>query len=499
MDEMKEMGTPVQEMRFEKSMQPELSTEVVLPDYRSEISRLLWVRPTALPPVCFKGNAGTDVSGKICYHILYAGPDGKLYSAEAEDAYDVTLPLAEGENPQFSVVVEPHTVVGRAVAPRRLQLRCRLQIKACGYEEKEWEELLSPDVSDAACLLGGNVCGAEFFSSVGEAVEVNDAFPAPAEEGEIVTAWGEVLLGEAVAGVDSARLRGEASVCVLWQAGEGEDCRPKVLTRRIPCAFEVPMADVSTEDKLRAWATVCEVCAVNEAGSISVAVRLVPVIEGQREREIYYVKDLFLQGFDTKCHCNTQKIWQAKACANRNFSVSHTAEHVTGLPAGAEILCAWAEAELAPDGEKSALRGELHCHMLYRKGTEFGVSDAALPTRLDMAGVTPQSSAVCRVPLCHARAEGSGVRVDAEVAVARRTAEELEVRPVAQVEAVPSASPYSLDVELCYPGKGETLWEVAKRYGVAPCEIAAANGVPLSLPADEVLVGEKPCLFVPVR
>ena len=58
------------QLEFTDKTQPvELAAEITLPDYRSEISRLLWVRPTFLPPTHFVGGGKAALSGPVRYNI----------------------------------------------------------------------------------------------------------------------------------------------------------------------------------------------------------------------------------------------------------------------------------------------------------------------------------------------------------------------------------------------------------------------------------------------
>ena len=62
MDRNEEQNARIQ-LAFADKLQPvELTADMTLPDYRSEISRLLWVRPVMLPPTRFIGGGKVEFS-----------------------------------------------------------------------------------------------------------------------------------------------------------------------------------------------------------------------------------------------------------------------------------------------------------------------------------------------------------------------------------------------------------------------------------------------------
>jgi hypothetical protein len=92
-------------------------------------------------------------------------------------------------------------------------------------------------------------------------------------------------------------------------------------------------------------------------------------------------------------------------------------------------------------------------------------------------GATDDTVLAASVPLVRVTPVREGWRVDAEVQLAlrgvcREKRRVLTEASFSEVERLPRA-----DVEICYPAPGETLWEVGKRYGISPDELAGANGL----------------------
>ncbi len=474
----------------DKTLSFELNGEISLPDYLGEVSRLLWVRPTVLPPAKFSNGGNAEFSGRICYQALYADPSGELYSATGEDTYSFSVPTVADRTSMLTAQVVPDAVVGRVAAPRRITVRCRLHAHVCGYAEKNIGTVLSSEAEALVCRLGAPQQSGRFFAAVGEAVELYDEIDVDASEPvRVICARGEVFLPEVTAAADAVSCRGEVIVTLLCckagavsaENGEGEPAAPYTVVRRLPFACEVPQDEVSSGCEVRAMATVSDVRAVAQEGKITVAVRAVPQVEATCLQLACYTKDLFMPNMQAECRYKEERVWQPRGACNRHFSVlgSFTPAEL-GMPSLATVIDACAEAEVreqSTEGKSNSLAGEMHCHILYQHGREYGVAEATVPFRTESTGNFEALSVISTVPICHVRREGDRVRIEAEPVIAMRASAFTTVAPVCEARFFDKGSPREADLELCYPASGDTLWSVAKRYAVSPERIAAQNGI----------------------
>ena len=488
-----EKNTCIQSQVTDKTVSFEQNGELSLPDYLGEVSRLLWVRPTILPPARFLNGGNAEFSGRICYDALYASADGKLYHAGMEDTYSFSVPTTAGRADMLCAAVYPDVMVGRVAAPRKLTLRCRLHAQVCGYDEKNIGTALPPECRDAVCRLGDMAECGKLCSAVGDAVELYDEIDVGgAGELRVISSRAEIFLPEVSAHSDVVRCRGEAIVTLLCckeaeAEGENDDGEnkggfvPYTTVRRLPLSFEVPLEGVTADYAARACATAEEVRAVQEQGKISVAVRIIPQVEAQCREPVCYTKDLFMPGSRTECRFSEEKIWIPQVCGNKNFSISNTfAPAELGMPTGAEVIDATAEAEVkdkSTDGKNSIMSGEIHCHVLYCQGGEYGVGDVTLPFRVSSEGSFEAISVLAAVPVLHVQREREQLRVDAELLLSMRGVSFATVRPVFEAKIAPCENGALADLELCYPAAGESLWEVSRRYAVPPADIAIINGI----------------------
>lgn len=510
MERYEDKNTCVQAEVSDKTLSFELNGEISLPDYLGEVSRLLWVRPTVLPPAKFLSGGNAEFSGRVCYQVLYADPNGELFSAVGEDTYSFSVPTEADRTSMLTAQIVPDVVVGRVAAPRRVTVRCRLHAHVCCYAEKNIGTALSREAEERVCRLGAPQQSGKFFAAVGEAVDLYDEIDlGDAEHVRVISARGEVFLPEVTAVADAVSCRGEVVVTLLCckasaanaEGGESEPAAPYTVTRRLPLACEVPQAEVSSSCEVRAMATVSEVRAVAQEGKITVAVRAVPQVEAACLQLACYTKDLFMPDMQVECHCKEERVWQPCGACNRHFSVlgSLTPAEL-GMPSLATVIDACAEAEVrerSTDGKSIVLSGEVHCHILYQQGKEYGVAEATVPFRTESAGSFEALSVYSTVPLCHVQREGERVRIEAELVTAMRASAFATATPVYEARFFDGKPPREADLELCYPTTGDTLWSVAKRYAASPVQIAAQNGISDENLEDAALLSGVRYLMIP--
>lgn len=511
MDRNEEQNARIQ-LAFADKLQPvELTADMTLPDYRSEISRLLWVRPVMLPPTRFIGGGKVEFSGTVRYHVLYVGPDGALYGAESEEGYSFSFPLdsAEGldaDGIEIAAQIWPDAVVSRVTGPRKLSVRCRAQARVQG---------MAPGV--LAPRLHGVTEGAELYRLSDEVIcgrlavsdvlyfDLNDSVELESGAGDmrLIGANGSVFLPDVSGAEDCVRCRGEAVIRLLVcreQTGE-QAALPEAITHRIPFEKEVPLQGVSPDCRARAMGEIGEIRAVIEEGRIELEVDMTLRAEAVGEQRACLCRDAFLTGHSAACRMDEEHLWRTGPCGNRNFSVSGEAPMAeAGLSSDAALICCEADAEVREwesNGMRTTLSGQICCHVLYCREGEYGVAEFSVPFRVQLDEGCDRALLCVTVPACRFRMSGENVRVDAELLVAVRGCRDLPVKLLTEATFTPAQIVPHADMELCYPGTGDSVWEIGKRYGVSPEELAAANGLPADRVGDAAVLASVKYLLIP--
>ena len=125
----------------EKSIGGEINAEISMPDYEPEIRRILRVGVTLTPPALLCDGARVGMRGEAIFDLLYAGNDGELYSTRATESYELAEALkpSERENAVVSAIcrVTPESIVTKALAPRKINIKCKLRGNGRFFGEQE--------------------------------------------------------------------------------------------------------------------------------------------------------------------------------------------------------------------------------------------------------------------------------------------------------------------------------------------------------------------------
>lgn len=488
-----EQNGRVQLKCFDRTQPIEVTAEIALPDYRSEISRLLWVRPTFLPPSRFIGNGKIDFSGPVCYRILYVGPDGALYGADSEGTYAFSIPregmegFDTGEGIETAVELIPDAVISRVPGPRKVSVRCRLRTRVQGYANKNLTPRFQGEGNEADKVY--RLCDAAENGRVqvseGETVHLEDVVAVESGEGELrlISAYGNLFLPEVTATEDAVQCRGEVLVSMLvCREVKGEDAPlPFAVRRRIPFEKVIPFGGILPDWQVMAMGEIGEISATVEGDSITLGVDGILTAQGQCEESVLLYRDTFLPGHRAECRMAEERLWRCGFCGNRHFSVGGERPYAeVSIPADATVIDAVGDAEIKErqsENGRTVLVGELRCHVLYSHLGEYATGDFLIPFRGILDETCSDAGLCCSVISCRVSTSSEGVRADAEIGLAVRALTEAPERLLGEVTFTPAEPVSRAALEICYPATDDSLWTVGKRYGVSPDALAAANGL----------------------
>ena len=479
----------------------EIAAEFTLPDYRSEISRLLWVRPTLMPPERFIGGGKAEFSGQVFFEALYTGPDGLLYGAELDTGYSFSVPLdSEIEDPQLFAIPIADAVISRVSGPRKLSVRCRAHTQVRGYGEKALSLTLKDAPKDATpAQLCDTVQVGRVIGGGREEITLTDMLELE-EDVRVICARGNVFLPDVHAAEDEVLCRGEVQLTLLL-CREEEDSAPFTLSRCIPFEERVALEGAQSAHHACATGTVGRIDYSIENGSLCLSPALTLVAQVQYEEPLTLCRDVFLPACREEKLTRTEHLWQNGGCCNRHFTIScerPLAEF--GIGEECEIIDLISEAEICEktsDGTKHVLSGKLHCHLLCRRGGELCTTDAIFPFRLTPELGGEQLAVDAHVCDCRVSIRGTTLRADAELQLTLCLPIPFVTTFVNEVSFQAAPARERADVELYYPAPGQTLWDVAKHYGIPPEALAELNALPCDAPDDAHSLAGKSFLLIP--
>ncbi len=473
-----------------KTVMTELSTDLTLPDYQPPIKRLLRVRATASPPERYMSAGNAEFSGTVDYSVLYAGEDCAIYCANHTEEYRFNTPMEVapdielGEGLLCDVFTCAENATGRVTAPRKLALKCRLRSAIHIWGVRCMEEQLnnlSPESTER--LLSHAEC-AQSFAGTSEPLRLGDEIlcEGTGDAMRVICASAQVFVTEATAGSGSVHCRGEVCLKLLC-AHEVEGDVPSPLFRRIPFSQEVPTEGVEVNCDCCAYGSCSDLQITVEDGKILCDVSILLKTRAQRNVSVSYTRDLYSTAAETENRYVSCTAPCALRCHNGNFSLNTTLSlEEAGIRQGQRVV----DIDLQPtvtalenERGKVQLVGSCRCFAILFDGEEYGIQEFDLPFRYAVDSPTaPTDYDVCvDVITCRSRADGERVGVDAELSVCLSMRTETSFSLLTEAVKGQEIKSSSSLCTICYPGKNDTLWSVAKRYHCSVAGLSAANAL----------------------
>ncbi len=492
---------------FERAESCDLSDDYTLPDYMPAVGRVLYCTATAAPPALYLAGGSLEYAGGIRYRLLYeSADDSSLWCAELPSEYDIfvnpdrdiALPSDPAELSGLADV-RAENVTARVTAPRRLTVKSRVKLSSGITVEKPFETTVRGDMSDPDSVktLAAQAQSGTSVSAVSAPIACRDKI-APSELGiaegdevRIVSVRGDVMLKSLESFGDRLECRGEVCIClILIKEGEGE--RPRRIARKLPfsAALDIAAQNVGT----RAYGACPNLSARTEEDGIAIEGDVIICAESAGVAEIEYLKDIYSQTADCETARIKLSLRRPLACFNGNATVSASADLTSlALDSGMKLcdggarITDWST-ELSGNG-KFTLSGKMKITAVADNGAEL------IPCEFDSdfkytADIPETASAenatVSALPsLCDVkcRIDGDRLAVDCELCSAVKIESDSALDLLSEVNFVPSATAEdsSSRILICYPGAGESLWDVAKRYRSDADAIAGKNSLePLS-------------------
>lgn len=480
---------------FDRSVPTEITADVSLPDYLPEVKRLLRVTATPYHESRFLSANAAAFDGRADLLICYAGGDGGLYSTRLSRDFTVNLPIdpelmAQGIDPAADTRVE--SVAARATAPRKINLRLRLRTRIRAHGEED----LTPTVEGAPLhterlIKRGRTV--TLLHADDQPMDLAEDIPLADVEGEVrlISADGAVAVAEAVADGDAVNCRGELVLTLLTCAAEGQGSSERRVCR-IPFTRTVAMPGARSGMQARAWGSCCDLAVTVEDDRLlcDAAIRL--SAEAVEETEIAPVADLFAPGG------TVENAVYRDVETERNLLCGNYAVPLSGrIPAAGagidpaarieDVACTAQLDEMTFEGGRLTLIGTCRCSVIRREDGEYGAAEVTLPWRkvLECPEEPTRREAELAVIRADARMEGEGesaqLAVEAEICAALRMSRGESRRVLSRALYRPAEGRRGAAVTVCYPEAGESLWSVARRYGVSLASLAAMN----DLQADE--------------
>ncbi len=474
----------------EKTVVTELSDDLLLPDYRPEIRRLLRISASLPTPSPYIGGDRAEFSGDVIYTVLYVGGDGKLASAELTAVYDAEAEFSAGDAENIIAwdELEAENIVGRVTAPRKLNIRSRLRhtVRAVGEVPTDVELFGDPDNGNVMRLT--ETYPSCFFALADDdSKEIEESIPM-SPDARLILCEAVPFITDAQVGNGEAAVRGSICMRVLYDMEDGD---PISVERKIPFEASLPITAEGDGWEATAHGTAAGIYTDMDEGTLRCKVRLSLAVMAQRDMPVEVTKDIFCT--DRACEISYDEILSlsSRYCGIGNFTLGGSAE-LSGLPEDYEIVSSSANAEadeLSVENGKYILTGKCRFSALIRGAEEYSCREFELPFKYEFGRAEADAddyAAELSCPNVRVRGEGNVMTADAEICASVRALSEKNILAVKRAEL---GEPENMGARpaytVVYVSEGDSLWELSKRHSADPEAVARANGLRVGSPAAQ--------------
>ena len=479
----------------DKHFSTELAADYSLPDYHCEIRRILSSNATVIPSRDFFGNGEAELSGEVFYKILYLGTDGKPYSITLSDKYSVKLPL---EFDSHSVNIDEvslisscacDTMSARVLGPRKLSVKANLDCRLLA---------LSPSLYTPKGIGEGNFSTVETLvrevPSIkmqqldSEELQLNDFIPmdSDVDSVRIISSTPRVYVSECSHTAEGVAIRGEVILSILY-CNDAESDLALTMARKLPFSTLIKCKDAIAGGEACANGEVFdEQISVDEGGiKIELCLSLHATIQGNEQ--VSYVTDAFSTECESEAEGLEVGVIAAHRCANKSLTQNDVfALDEAKIPRDAVVINAFARATLSEmkcKGTNLSFGGNVHYTVLYFNDGEYLTRELSSPLHYNLECKSASDCAPMRwsahatVTSSRVRSDGEKLFVDSELCFAFCVQEYSSITVVNELNFGKALPKRRGGMTLCYPERCESLWSVAKRYGVPTDRICKRNSI----------------------
>ena len=477
----------------DKTVTTELSGDFTLPDYQPEIKRLLRVSAAVLPPSKYIGDRQAEFAGSIDYYVLYVGSDNALYCAPITSEYKVDMPfdadLGEMHAACASVSILPDMISGRVTAPRKINIKCRLKSRIMAFGERPLPDGFTHG-EDGVQVLRGRARAFRILKGTGDGLRLSDEIICDSRDGEfrVISADGRVLINEISSAEDSVICRGDLYMKLLLCREDGGS--PYTSVRKMPFSQSVFVEGARSGDGAMAKGSVCELNITVDEGRIGIESEIMIETEVTHGEEIEFVRDVYSIYKTSENLYETVTIPSVYAPFGGNLTLSDSISvDEVGIPSGSKIIdsCGMAFVdEYCFANGKCALGGRARISMLCEKDGEFSVEEVELPFNYKTSAEGDLTGAIseAQVVFVRARSDGDRVGIDAEIGFCGMAFSGKEEKILKEASFSEDRVGMRGEIVACYPSGEDSVWSVAKRYGVSLEALRRNNKISEAVESD---------------
>lgn len=471
----------------------EVNSEYSLPDYKSEIRRLLSSSASLVPKSDFLGNAEACSEGEIIYKLVYIGSDGGLYCATLTDKYRVDIPIKldshslNADDLTLFADCNCDSMSVRVLGPRKVSVRSKIVCRALSLSPALYSPTITGDKNGRAIekkIESVPSISARKYES--EPIILNEVVPldAQAEDFRLICSHSSVAIGECTHTEDAVNVRGDVIVKLLY-CNDTESDKALTMTKKLP--FNTSIAGGGHMDCSAYGIITDENITVGDNG-IEMEIELLLHALTQENVPISYIADAYSTEQKTECTYTEIPVMQALKCFNSSLTQNNIVPlSEQKIDQNATIVDCTANAkisELTMENGKLALLGECVYHLIFADGAEYHSREITLPFKYDLdMRDTPKDNTLAHwnahtsVSNSRAKSDGERIFLDCELGFCFFIQSMQSVQVLDTLALGDALEKDDGVLTFCYPDAHADLWDVAKRYGEPVDKLKTQNGL----------------------
>lgn len=477
-----------------KNNRTEVSCEYTLPDYYPDIKRVLHVFPCTRNTEVYVSDDKIEYDGNVCCGVLYRGEDKTLQYAEMKTELHDSINTEESGS-ICDISLEEESITVRAADPRKLTLKAKIKASADVYAE----ESIQP-------VYGGVDVNEENIQKKTSEIKLSDTFvctengigmsediiiPDRAPQAERVVLVSLVPLASEISVENGkANVRTEAKGFVIYETpSDKETPQAFVLPVSVMLSHMVNCGEI-TENSVCTGKTVIYDITASVAEDTQGEKRVIELdflydikLTCKNEGVTAAVSDVYC----VSCGCDVKRkdisVESNVSTVKGNFSINYEIPQDIAQKIDGDVLFASGNIE---DCSVSVCTGKLECSgsaeiTVVYGDEEYDCVRFLLPFKGELDSPFKSANEVC-TSCCKCtdvkiRCDGERCFADAEIYVDAMVCEKNTASVVDTAEFTEKCQKDSPSAfTIYYPTQEETLWDVAKKYGVFANDLQKANG-----------------------
>ncbi len=476
--------------RIERCKRSDSSVDFILPDYMSDIKRMLNFSAEILPAGRFVGNEEVSFSGVVAYSVLYVDGDNKLGEAAFTSDFELSEPIGE-DFVMADIKSEIASLAVRVGGPRKLVAKASVSSDIYIVESKA---LPNPPIDETLEIRRNKIRAHNSVYASSEEIECAQEAEGlrgiGAEEVEVICCHGDIWVSECECESDGVRVKAEIAASAILCLGGEEYVRAekKMETEcKIPCDMPSGECSAVAAPVLTTVNVGLSNKTIDEAGGVGTSVVFNAVSEFSVRIDSSCEHELICDAYatDGECDCEYGNVYyteyistlKGKECIECRSSPTPLSDGEIG-----EILTADANARMIStrrEGGEIIIDGEV-AFLATAIGPDGGYvpikESCPFSIRLACDEYEADSNVLLSLRDLKVFKEAGELCFSVEVCVSvrltlRHTAKTLvNVTKKAPFEKVEEGT-----ITVYYPEPSDTLWSVAKKYHIPQSRLASEN------------------------